>query len=275
PHPIQSLRNTMKIRQLLAGASLLASGAITLSSAPAQAFSFQTNYTAALTGKDASKGDITLNSVTLSNGKVLSDFTLINSANILSNDIYTSGNSGAASADIGDKATTGLKQESATNAGIRTVLNNKNLNNIIDTEDKGNFILDLFFEKPVDNIFLWERGMNSRLDVQALDAKGNVIGNLLKLNSKSWDYAGYSIDTKEISSAQKVGSIGVSLADLGLTSGYVNALRVSSYGKAYNGPDFKVMGSVAEVPEPSALLGLGTVVVGALVTRRRKRAQAA
>ena len=266
--------NTMKIRQFITTTGLLASSMIALSSAPAQAFSFQTNYTASLTGKDASKGDITLNSVTLGNGKVISDFTLVTSANILSNDVYTGGDSGAASADIGDKATTGLKQEAATNAGIRTVLNNKNLNNIIDTEDKGNFILDLFFEKPVDNIFIWERGMNSRLDVQALDAKGNTIGNLLKLNSKNWDYAGYSIDTQEIKSAQKVGSIGVSLADLGLTNSYVSALRVSSYGKAYNGPDFKVMGSVAEVPEPSALLGLGTVVVGAIVTRR-KRAQAA
>ena len=264
----------MKICQLLASAGLLASGLIALSSAPARAFSFQTNYTASLTGKDASKGDITLSSVTLGNGKVISDFTLVTSANILSNDIYTGGDSGAASTDIGDKATTGLKQEAATNAGIRTVLNNKNLNNIIDTEDTGNFILDLFFEKPVDNIFLWERGMNSRLDVQALDAKGNTIGNLLKLNSKNWDYAGYSIDTQEIGSAQRVGSIGISLADLGLTSSYVSALRVSSFGKAYNGPDFKVMGSVAEVPEPSALFGLGTVVAGALLTRHRKGVQA-
>lgn len=263
----------MKIRQLLAGASLLAGGAIALSSAPAQAFSFQTNYTAALSGKDASKGNIMLNSVTLGNGKVISDFTLVNSANILSNDIYTGGDSGAASTDIGDKATTGLKQEAATNEGIRTVLNNNNLNNIIDTEDQGNFILDLFFEKAVDNIFLWERGQNSRLDVQALDAQGNAIGNLLKLNSKYWDYAGFDIDTQEISKAQKVGSIGISLADLGLTSGYVTALRVSSYGKAYNGPDFKVMGSVAEVPEPSALLGLGAVVAGLLVTGRRSQAQ--
>ena len=93
------------------------------------------------------------------------------------------------------------------------------------------------------------------------------------LNSKNWDYAGYSIDTQESASAQKVGSIGVSLADLGLTNSYVSALRVSSHGKAYNGPDFKVMGSVAEVSEPSALLGLGTVAVGAIVTRR-KRTQA-
>ncbi len=265
----------MKKQKIAASVGLIAGSAIALSSAPAQAFSFQTNYTAALSGKDASKGDIFLNSVTLGTGKVISDFTLVTSANILSNDIYTGGNSGAASADIGNKATTGLKQEKLTNDGAKTVLNNLNLNNIIDTEDKGNFILDLNFAKAVDNIFLWERGMNSRLDIQALDAQGNLLGNKVALsNSKNWDYAGFSIGTQEIGSAQKVGSIGISLADLGLSTGYVTALRVSSQGKAYNGPDFKVMGSVADIPEPSSLLGLGAIVAG-LVAIRRKQAQTA
>jgi hypothetical protein len=265
----------MKKHQIAASISLIASGAIALSSSPAQAFSFQTNYTAALSGSDAAKGDIFLNSVTLANGTVISDFSLVTSANILSNDIYTGGNSGAASADIGDKATTGIRQEALTNEGAKTVMNNLNLNNIIDTEDKGNFILDLNFAKAVDNIFIWERGMNSRLDVQALDANGQLIGNKLALsNSKNWDYAGFKIDTQEIGSAQKVGSIGISLADLGLTSGYVSALRVSSKS-AYNGPDFKVIGSVADVPEPSSLLGLGAIVAGAIATRRRQQPQSA
>lgn len=46
----------MKIRKISVGAGLIVGGAIALSSASAQAFSFQTNYTAALSGKDASKG---------------------------------------------------------------------------------------------------------------------------------------------------------------------------------------------------------------------------
>ena len=150
-------------------------------------------------------------------------------------------------------------------------MNNLNLNNIIDTEDKGNFILDLQFEQAVDNIFLWERGMNSRLDIQALDANGNEIGNLMNLaSSKTWDDAGFDINTAEIGRAQNVGSIGVSLMDLGIEDGYISALRVTSKGKAYNGPDFKVLGSVAEVPEPSALLGLGAVVAGMLASKRKK-----
>lgn len=269
----------MKIRNLVTSVSLVATGAIALSSPAAHAFSFQTNYTPSLTGNLASKGDIFLDSVTLQSGKVISNFTLINSAKIISNDIYTGGNSGAASADIGDLSTTGLRQEALTNEGAKTVLNNLNLNNIIDTEDKGNFILDLNFEKAVDNIFLWERGMNSRLDIQALDASGNLLGNKISLdNSKNWDYAGFKIDTKEIGSAQKVGSIGLGLSDFGITEGFINSVRVTSEGKPYNGPDFKLVGSVAEqqeVPEPSALLGLGAIVAGAFATRRRQQAEMA
>ncbi|NJM97005.1 MAG: PEP-CTERM sorting domain-containing protein [Phormidesmis sp. RL_2_1] len=269
----------MKLCQLVASASLLAGGLLALSSNPAQAFSFTTNYTAALSGDKAAKGDIFLNSVTLGNGSVISDFSLVTSARIVSNDIYTGGNSGAASADIGDLATTGTRQEKLTNDGARAVMNNLNLNNIIDTEDKGNFVLDLNFAKAVDNIFLWERGMNSRLDIEALDASGNVIGSKIKLsNSSAWDYAGFKIDTKEIGSAQKVGSIGLGLADFGITSGLINSVRVTSEGKAYNGPDFKLLGSVAavptpptqQVPEPSALLGLGAIAGSVLATRRRK-----
>ena len=262
----------MKLRQLAASIGLVTTGAVALLSTPAHAFSFHTNYTQSLTGKNAVKGDIFLDSVVLESGKVISDFTLVNSARIVSNDIYTGGNSGAASADIGDKATTGLRQEALTNEGAKTVMNNLNLNNIIDTEDKGSFILDLQFEQAVDNIFLFERGMNSRMDVQALDANGNTIGNLLQLSkSKNWDYAGFDINTKEIGGAQKVGSIGISLMDLGVTTNTISALRVSSEGRAYNGPDFKVLGSVAQVPEPSTLLGLGAVVAGLLSAGRRKQ----
>lgn len=265
--------NAMKIRQFATATGLVVTGVIALS-APAQAFSFTTNYTQALSGDLASKGDIFLDSITLENGRIIDNFTLVESANILSNDLYTGGNSGAASADIGDLATTGISLESLTDDAGRIVMSNLNLNNIIDTEDKGKFILDLNFEQAIDNVLLYERGQNSRLDIQALDENNNVIGNKLHLNSRDWDYAGFDINTKEIGSAQRVGSIGISMADFGLTTQYISALRVSSEGKAYNGPDFKVLGSVAEVPEPSTLLGLGAVVAG-LVTRRRKQAEAA
>ncbi|MEM8505107.1 MAG: exosortase-dependent surface protein XDP2 [Cyanobacteria bacterium P01_D01_bin.1] len=263
----------MKLRQLAAATGLVVSGAIAFS-APAQAFSFTTNYTQALSGDLAPKGDIMLDSVTLENGRTINNFTLVDTANILSNDIYTGSNSGAASADIGDLATTGISLEALTDEAGKIVMNNLNLNNIIDTEDKGKFILDLQFEQAVDNVLLWERGKNSRMDVQALDASGNVIGEKLHLNSRDWDYAGFDINTREIGGAQRVGSMGISMADFGLTTQYISALRVSSEGSAYNGPDFKVLGSVAEVPEPSMLIGLGAAVAGLLASGRRKQEKA-
>lgn len=262
--------NSMKLRQLAVATGLVGTSVIALS-APAQAFSFTTNYTVDPTVEDAAKGNIFLDSITLGNGKTISNFTLVDTANILSNDIYTGGNSGAASADIGDLATTGTRLEELTDESAKAVLNNLNLNNIIDTEDKGKFILDLKFEQLVDNVMLWERGRNSKMDVQALDKNGNEIGNKLKLNSKNWDYAGFKINTKEIDGSQEVGSIGISMADFGLDAQYISALRVSSEGKSYNGPDFKVLGSVAEVPEPSMLIGLGAAVAGLLASGRRKQ----
>ena len=69
----------MKLRQFALSVGLIAGGAIALSAPAAQAFSFQTNYTSALSGPNASKGDILLDSVTLEDGKTISDFTLVNS----------------------------------------------------------------------------------------------------------------------------------------------------------------------------------------------------
>jgi hypothetical protein len=173
---------------------------------------------------------------------------------------------------MGDLATVGLKEEGVRNEGVIAALGNLNLNSIIDTEDKGNFAIDLFFDTMVDTVALWERGMNSRLDVQALDANGNLVGNLLALeNSSNWDYAGYSINTKEIGGSQRVGSIGLKLDDLGVSSA-IAGIRLISRGQSYNGPDWKVVGLAEQpesVPEPAALGGLA-FLVGIVATRRRQ-----
>ncbi|HEY9861076.1 MAG TPA: PEP-CTERM sorting domain-containing protein, partial [Candidatus Obscuribacterales bacterium] len=96
----------------------------------------------------------------------------------------------------------------------------------------------------------------------------------LEVDSSTFGYAGYGIDTKEIDGSQKVGSLGINLKDLGVNKAAIAGIQVVSKAN-YNGPDFKIVGAKTEsVPEPAAMAGLG-LAVGALVsTRRRKATQA-
>jgi hypothetical protein len=260
----------MKLTYISCVGLIAAGSTLLLANAPAQAFSFTTNFTAAKTGKDLPKGDITLNSVKLSNGSIVDQFSLVNRAVILQNDAYRGGDTGAASSDRGDLAH-GIKVEDPTNADVVKSLGNLNLNNIIDTEDTGSFKMNLFFDSPVTNLFFWERGQNSKLGLQAIDAAGNLLGNFLTLDSSKWDYAGFDINTTEIGSAQPVGSKGFNLADLNV-SGPIAGIQLTSK-RNYNGPDFKVVGSKS-VPEPATLAGL-SLIGGAILTRRRKAAKQA
>lgn len=254
----------MNLKQVVTATSVVATGLL-VSSTPAHAFSFSTNFS----GSDPTK-DITLNSVSYG-GKTVQDFALVKSAQILKNDEYTGGNTGAASSDRGDNAS-GVKLEKATNESVVASLGNRNLNNIIDGEDSGSFKMNLFFEKAVSNLFFWERGMNSDLSVQALDASGNLIGNLFKINRNTWQSAGYSIDTTEIGGAQNVGSWGLNARDLGV-GGSIFGLQVSA-DASFNGPDFKVAGEAAAAPEPTTMAGIALAGAGFAAARRRKKQSA-
>lgn len=260
----------MKLQKIATCAGLIAGGFLSLSTNPAQAFNFTTNYQADLTGNNQAKGNIWLQSVEAGE-QVINDFVLVNSATILQNDFYTTGNTGAASSDRGDEAS-GVKKEDPTSADIVASLGNLNLNNIIDTEDSGKFKINLFFEEAVRSLFFWERGMNSILGIQAIDTTGNVLGNFLEINSRNWANAGFKINTTEVSGSQKVGSLGVTTKDLGVSNA-ISGIQVISKAN-YNGPDFKVVGSTASVPEPATLAGLG-LVGGALAVSRRRKSQKA
>jgi hypothetical protein len=235
----------------------------------AQAFSFTTHYDEALS-TNPSQGDIWLEAVEF-DGKTVSNFSFVDRVDIIHNDLWTGGNSGAGSADKGDQATVGLSEERLTNDGARTALRNTNLNSIIDGEDRGEFSMNLWFDNAVDNLFFWERGRNSAMTIQAIDTAGDILGDSLTINSRNWDNAGFRLDTIEIGGSQRVGSLGVSLADLGLSSA-IQGVRVSAEGTSfYNGPDWKVVGE--KVPEPGTVVGLGSIAM-ALVASRRRRSSA-
>jgi hypothetical protein len=245
-------------------------------STAAQAISFTTNYEAALTGDDIWKGDILLESVEY-DGETFSDFVFVNQADVVSNDVWTGGKeTGGASADKGDLATVGLSEENITDEQVVEAVGNPYLSSILDVEEAGRFAINLFFEEAADHVLLWERGSNSRVDVQGIDADGNPVGDLLSLDSSEWESAGYQLDTLEINEAQSVSALGLSLADFGIAEFGIAGVQLISEGADYNGPDLKVIGLAADdpasVPEPTTLLGLG-VVAGFLTARSRSRLQ--
>jgi len=222
---------------------VLVAGSILAISNTAQAVNFTTNFKQ----KNGLEGDTILKSI-IQNGKKVESFSFVNEAKILYNtpiqgvkngqtsnpeavkDSNLVNNTGGVSTDKGDKAsspngmaTSGLKDP--TGKEIATFLGNNNLNNIVDSEEVGVFKMNLFFDSLIrqdntglDSLFFWERGLNSDLGLQAIDKDGNLIGNVLKLSRKDQIEAGYSIDTMEIASAQKVGSWGVNLNQLGVKS---------------------------------------------------------
>ena len=247
-------------------AGSVASAALLAVASQASAFTFTTNFEG-----QGGKRDVFLKSATLENGEVVDNFSFIIGATIVNNDAYSGGNTGAASVDRGDKATTGLAKEDPTAEKIAFNLGNNNLNNIVDTEDSGNFQIDLHFSQALSNVLIWERGMNSDLGVQALDVEGNLIGDYLKVDRDDWAYAGFKINTTEIGGSQKVGSFGINLVDDLGVSGPVASVRFFSES-SFNGPDWKFVGTAAAEDVPESSLALGLLLLGSSILRQRKLA---
>lgn len=256
----------MKFSKLVTSIGLTV-GSVLFVSNSAQADDFTSN----VSQTNDAKADIFLESIT-QNNQTFDLFSFVESVNSFSNTAYTGGNSGGASTDKGDNATAPDQTQEDTNASnLAAFLGNNNLNNIVDGEGR-TFSMDLMFDERIrtdnsglDNLFFWERGENSDITIQALDRLGNAIGNVKKLTRKvDQQYAGFDIDTEEIGKAQRVGSWGVSLADLDVVG--LSGIRVSA-DSSHNGPDFKVIART--VPEPGSIIGLGSVAALAFFRRRK------
>lgn len=264
----------MKLQSIFTSASLVLSTVLAVSSS-AQAASFTTN----VNQKSDAKADILLESIE-QNGQTITEFSFVKKSDILFNTPRNNDpNSGEASTDRGDNATTPLtigENEDPNAAEITAYLGNNNLNNIVDGEGRGEFRINLFFDSllqednsGLDSLFFWERGINSDLGIQAIDSAGNLIGNAIELLRGEQFDAGYSLDTTEIGGSQKVGAWGVSLNDLGVES--LSGVRVYA-DKTFSGPDFKLVArKTAAVPEPGSVVGLGAIAGIALWRRRQSK----
>lgn len=258
------------LKRSLTAAGLAVGSILAIATTPAQAsnFNFSTfNFNTSVSGGVGSNQ--MLNSVSYGNRTYQgNDLILINQVNVIQNDRWTGGNTGAASVDRGVGSSIGVIAENATNDQFLQALGNRNMNSIVDTEDKGSFTMEVSFEKAARDFLFWERGRNSRLLVEALDTAGGVVGRFL-LDSGRSQQAGFNILTSEINpgnkgKAQAVGSMGLRLNQA------TSRLRLISRSN-FNGADFKVM---AAVPEPMTLMGTALAAAACLSARRRKRPQA-
>lgn len=156
-----------------------------------------------------------------------------------------------------------------TGANLAAALGNLNLSSIVVTrEGAGTAVLDVSFASPVDSFLFYERGFNSDLQVQALNASNQVIGTYTILRA-NYAQTGIVITTDNgafLNNGQALGSIGLR------SDQPVSRLRLSSYRSdvlSFNGPDYKLV-AVSAVPEPGVaamwLAGLGGL---SLVVRRR------
>ncbi|BAT56330.1 unknown protein [Nostoc sp. NIES-3756] len=278
----------MKAKKFLFSTGLALSAVVGVSSA-AQAATFTTDFNP---DSPNPKQNIFLNSITLDTvppginpvATFGTNLFTVSQVDIKANKGAGLGGGGADNGDEASAPAGGPKDNLALTDGslAAAYLGNNNLNNIIDTEDDGFFTFEVTFDDAVASLpnqlggfAFFERGGNSDIKIEAFDADGTTVIGSFFLTRNLWKDAGYSIDTTEVGGAQSVGSYLVTLEDLGLGVGSsVSKIRLIAEN-GYNGPDFKVFGAnftaVPTTPEPTTILGLGSIAALALVGRRRAK----
>ncbi len=150
----------------------------------------------------------------------------------------------------------------------------KNMSWIIDGEDPGTYVMDLRFAPGVrldsDNnsstieLAILERGGNSDLKIWGINADNTLTGSITMLRSTTGS-TGWTLDSLEISGAQSVKGVGISLENS--WDGLIGFRFESAAG--FNGPDIVAIGTGPTlVPAPGSALLTG---LGVLCMARRRR----
>jgi hypothetical protein len=267
------------------------------SAATLSKFSFQTNWSqnpaAEVQAYPTFNRDYRLDSVSF-DGSTFSDFQFVNAAHVIQNDfddhtgpdgtgfvrqpwyIVNTGRGQFTHLDpwVNEGPISG--ESGATDADLVATYANLNLNSINYNRERDTFgIFTISFPQPTDRFFIFERGKDADLHIDALDAGGNAVGHWDFLRTEGYGDTGVGIVTDtgfpgwpQTGPAQAVGSIG-----LKINGGAATTLKFTINAKPDNGPDLKVFGGAA-VPEPTGLLlaAIGLADVGVAGRRRSTRA---
>ena len=216
-------------------------------------------------------------------GKTFSDFQFVSAAHIIQNDFDDTTGTDATGfvrqpyyiVNTGRGANTQLDPwvnegpisgaAGATDADLVATYANLNLNSINYNRERIGFgIFTISFPHPTDRFFLFERGKDSDIHLDALDADGNTIGHWDFLRNQGYQDTGVAIVTNTgfpgwpTTGSQAVGSVG-----LQIIGGSATTLKFTINAIPDFGPDLKVFGGAA-IPEPSSsrLLGLELLSLG-------------
>ena len=136
----------------------------------------------------------------------------------------------------------------ATDADLVSTYANLNLNSINYNRERDTFgIFTITFPHPTDRFFIFERGKDADLHLDALDAGGNTVGHWDFLRSEGYQDTGVAIVTDTgfpgwpMTGSQSVGSVG-----LQIIGGAATTLKFTINAKPDNGPDLKIFGGAAD-----------------------------
>ncbi|MBX3356329.1 MAG: hypothetical protein KF724_11605 [Phycisphaeraceae bacterium] len=192
-------------------------------------------------------------------------------------DMNSSGNAYSGNPDRADNASPFAGEGSGTGT-IGEVFGSfngyKNMSWIIDGEDNGAWTLDLFLangqilnadgDSNSVELAILERGGNSDLRIRGIRSDGSVTDSIMALRG-DMGAAGWTLDTVEISGAQQVFGVGISL-----DASWQNIIGFRfEAANGMNGPDLVAVGVTGNlIPAPGALALLG--LAGVVGMRRRR-----